>query len=186
MALLYLNVLSCKCKFTRGPNRSRPSAPQLYEWTSCVAICTRQLHCVGRKNALHAIYLGVLLELSAKHFVTRIRFMGPPYVVTLQELVLLLWETKQADGSELLNEIRTRIEMYIHWPAVHTLVSVCSIYFRLLPVSMLLKERLVSPRDQAGPSLLCEWLWFLAPIVVLVVEWGMEILVSDQLKYTNS
>jgi len=64
-----------------------------------------------KKNALHAIYWGVLLELSAKHFVARIRFMGPACIVTLQELVLLLWETEQADDSELQNEISTRIAM---------------------------------------------------------------------------
>ena len=34
-----------------------------------------------------------------------------PYVVTLHELVLLLWEIEQADDPELLDEISTRKAM---------------------------------------------------------------------------
>jgi hypothetical protein len=64
--------------FTLGPYRSRPSAPHWCEWTSCLAICTPQITCVGRTDALHAIYWGVLLELSARHFVTRIQIYGHP------------------------------------------------------------------------------------------------------------
>ena len=53
-------------------------APKGYEWTSW----RRHLHSATslrrKKSALHAVYWGVLLELSTKHFVTRIQIYGPP------------------------------------------------------------------------------------------------------------
>jgi hypothetical protein len=131
--------------FTRGPYRPRPSAPSLVR----VDVLRRNWHSatsLRRKNKRVARnLLRRVMGTISEAFCNTNSDLWAPCVVTLQEVVLLLWEIEQADDPELLYEISSRIAMYIHWPAVHTPVSAFSIYFSLLRACVIKRASPLTP-----------------------------------------